>query len=140
MARIYFQIRIDRNAETIVDLPRQVKQLLRKILSRALHERTIVCARREHTQVIQVFVKNKSVHPCELVQVSFGRRFELDVRGQLNFTSLPAFSRYRTSRCSDQSDGPTVRETLRFAPRRGARQQLDNRNFSLLRKDRIGSS
>src|SRR5215217_3648866 len=136
MARVDFEISVDWNTQSIVDLPRQVEQLFRKALRRALHERAIVRAGREHAQMIQVFVKNKAVHFRELVQVNFCGTFELDIRSELNFVARPTLNRYRASRRSDQSNCAPVRKMTCLTPRRSTCQELYFRRGGFLRRDR----
>src|SRR5689334_2665147 len=138
MTGIDFKIGVDGNAKSIVDLPRHVEQLLREVLRRLLHERAIVRAGGEDAQVIQVFVKNEIIYFRKLVQVSFGRAFDLDVSRELDFVSCPTFDCYRASRCSDQRHRTAVRETTQLVTLRSARQELHVRRCVVLRKNLIG--
>ncbi len=75
-------------------------------------------ARREHAEMIQILVEDERVDFGELIQVGFGRRVELDLRGQLDFVALPAFDSYRSTRGADDSDCPAKTEAHGLLSRR----------------------
>src|SRR6185369_3729874 len=140
MTGINFEIGVDGNLQSIVDLPRHVEQLLRKVFRGSFHVDAIVRAGGENTEVIQVFIKHETVYGRKLVQVSFSWSFYLDVGCKLDFISCPTFYRHRTSRRCDQRYRAAVVETTYLTARRGARQQWYFRRNCLLRKDWINRS